>query len=170
MSAAVRRVLPPCARPVVQGGNVTSQTYMSGSSRDLEHTYVRKCWFPKCVKLRTSTSVPQSAVKAQLAKLGSAAVSQLPLSKIGEGSAPIAAGGRDEGEADSKRLSEKVRFATGPSPRSIMRSVCGQVPIVGTCGLCPGLLRSVPSSCQDDRETAKRHLQQTSANPPLAAR
>ncbi len=50
----------------------------------------------------------QSAVKAQLAKLGSAAVSQLPLSKIGEGSAPIAAGGRDEGEADSKRLSEKV--------------------------------------------------------------
>ena len=43
--------------------------------------------------------------------MGSAAVSAVPLSKLGDGTAPVAAGGRDEGEADSKRLSEKARFS-----------------------------------------------------------
>jgi hypothetical protein len=43
--------------------------------------------------------------------MGSAAVSAVSLAKLGEGSAQAAVGASDEGEADSKRTSEKVRGA-----------------------------------------------------------
>ena len=41
--------------------------------------------------------------------MGSAAVSAVSLAQLGEGSSQAAVGARDEGEADSKRISEKVR-------------------------------------------------------------
>ena len=45
--------------------------------------------------------------------MGSAAVSAVSLAKLGEGSGQAAVGARDEGEADSKRISEKVRAVAG---------------------------------------------------------
>ena len=57
--------------------------------------------------------VPQAAVKLELRKMGTAAINAVSLSKLGEGTPQAAVGARDEGEADSKRISEKVRAVEG---------------------------------------------------------